>query len=367
MKKILILFTTLLFVYNLSSQCNGRYQNEIFNNVDVTTINYSDIYFDNEHSMDIYTPVGDTVTNRPLILYMHGGSFYGGSKSMTDCIDFCETMAKKGYVTASLNYRLANIFSFLSSNETQYETVLKAVSDVKAAIRFFRKDFDFGNNYGIDPTTIFVGGYSAGAVIAIHLAYIDSINDLPTSPIDVQSIVSNISGSYGLVGDAGNYGYSDEVSGIISIAGGINDLSWIDENDEPIVSIQGTEDLTVNYNCGPGMNNPLILTLCGAGEIHPIANSKGIINEHLTFNGEDHSWPGYGNNNPKFIQALDFTTNFLFPLLPCNNITNVFDHRNNKSVIEIVDILGRKSVKVKNKSLFFINSDGTVNHKIIIE
>ena len=47
MKKILFLFTTLLFVYNLSSQCNGRYQSEIFNNVDVTTINYSDIYFDN--------------------------------------------------------------------------------------------------------------------------------------------------------------------------------------------------------------------------------------------------------------------------------------------------------------------------------
>ena len=141
MKKILILFTTLLSVYNLSSQCNSRYQTEIFNNVDVTTINYSDIYFDNEHSMDIYTPVGDTVTNRPLILYMHGGSFYGGSKSMTDCIDFCETMAKKGYVTASLNYRLANIFSFLSSNETQYETVLKAVSDVKAAIKIFQKGF----------------------------------------------------------------------------------------------------------------------------------------------------------------------------------------------------------------------------------
>ena len=367
MKKILILLVNLLFVCNLSSQCNGRYQTEIFNTVDVTTINYSDIYFDNEHSMDIYTPVGDTVTNRPLILYMHGGSFYAGSKSMTDCIDFCETMAKKGYVTASLNYRLANIFSFLSSNETQYETVLKAVSDVKAAIRFFRKDFNFGNNYGIDPTTIFVGGYSSGAVIAIHLAYIDSLNDLPTSPINVQSIVSNISGTYGLIGDAGNYGYSDEVSGIISIAGGINDLSWIDENDEPIVSIQGTEDLTVNYNCGPGMNNPLILTLCGAGEIHPIANSKGIINEHLTFNGEDHSWPAYGNNNPKFIQALDFTTNFLFPLLPCNNITNIFDHKNNKSVVEVVDVLGRKSVKVKNKSLFFINSDGTVNHKIIIE
>ena len=115
---------------------------EIFTTVNKTTVNYSNIYNNNAHEMDIYTPDGDSETNRPIILYMHGGSFYAGSKSMTDCIDFCETMAKKGYVTASLNYRLANIFSFLSSNETQYETVLKAVSDVKAAIRFFRKDFN---------------------------------------------------------------------------------------------------------------------------------------------------------------------------------------------------------------------------------
>ena len=208
---------TILTSSFIMAQCNGRYQTEIFTSVSTTTVNYSDVYSDGFHEMDIYTPDGDTETNRPLILYMHGGSFYGGTKSMTDCIDFCTSMAKRGYVTASLNYRLANMISFIASNETQYETVLKAVSDVKSAIRYFRKDFANGDTYGIDPNTIFVGGYSAGAVIAIHLAYIDATSDLPTSPINVQSIVNTLSPTYGLEGDAGNYGFSSSVNGVNSL------------------------------------------------------------------------------------------------------------------------------------------------------
>jgi len=142
------LFFTLVFslvINSVFSQCDGRYETEIFNSVTTTTINYSDVYTNSQHEMDIYTPDGDTEINRPVILYMHGGSFYAGTKTMTDCVDFCESMAKKGYVTASLNYRLANPISFISSNTVQYETVLKAVSDAKSAIRYFRKDFDNGN------------------------------------------------------------------------------------------------------------------------------------------------------------------------------------------------------------------------------
>ena len=132
MKKIILLLFTLTISHSVFSQCNGRYQTEIFSSVTKTTVNYSDVYTDSYHEIDIYTPDGDIEINRPVILYMHGGSFYGGNKTLTDCVDFCESMAKKGYVTASLNYRLANMISFLSSNETQYETVLKAVSDAKS-------------------------------------------------------------------------------------------------------------------------------------------------------------------------------------------------------------------------------------------
>lgn len=368
MKKIPLIIIAIIISKFIFCQCNGRYEAEIFNSVSKITVNYSDEYNDNEHTMDIYTPDGDTETNRPVILYMHGGSFYGGDKAMTDCVDFCESMAKRGYVTASLNYRLANIISFITSNETQYETVLKAVADVKSAIRYFRKDFANGDSYSIDPTTIFVGGYSAGAVTAIHLAYIDLISDLPTSPINVQSIVTDVGGQYGLEGDAGNYGYPSDISGVISFAGGINDVNWIDANDEPLVSIQGTEDLTVNYNCGPGMNTPSILTLCGAGEMHPKADEVSLINDKLIFSGEGHDWGAYGNSNPKFIQAVNFTSEFLFPLLPCNNTTNITEASKSKNtLLKVVDILGRESNIETKKLLFYIYSDGSIKRKFICE
>ena len=368
MKRLYFLALAIVTSSFIMAQCNGRYQAEIFTSVTTTTVNYSDVYTDVFHEMDIYTPDGDTETNRPLILYMHGGSFYGGTKSMTDCIDFCTSMAKRGYVTASLNYRLANMISFIASNETQYETVLKAVSDVKSAIRYFRKDFANGDTYGIDPNTIFVGGYSAGAVIAIHLAYIDATSDLPTSPINVQSIVNNLSPNYGLEGDAGNYGFSSSVNGVISFAGGINDVNWIDANDEPLVSIQGTSDLTVNYNCGPGMNNPLILTLCGSGEMHTKADNVGLLNDHLSFSGTDHLWAASGTSSSKFVQAVDFTANFLYPLLPCNQTTSISSVANHeKELLRIVDVLGREGFGKKNIPLLYFYTDGTVEKRIVID
>ena len=366
MKKIILLLFTLTISYSTFSQCNGRYEAEIFSSVTKTTVNYSDVYTDNAHEMDIYTPDGDTEINRPVILYMHGGSFYAGDKTMTDCVDFCESMAKRGYVTASLNYRLSTLSAFIFSQEEQYRTVLKAVADAKAAIRFFRKDFSNGDTYGVDSNTIFIGGYSAGGVIAIHLAYIDNVSDLPTSPINVQNLVSVIGGD--LEGDAGNDGYSSEIQGVVSFAGGINDVNWIDGNDEPLVSIQGTADVTVNYNCGPGTNNPLVLDLCGSGEMHPRADNVGLLNDKLIFNGTDHLWAAYGNTNPKFVQALDFTSNFLFPLLPCNNTTSISEENTiNKQLIRITDMLGRNASVNTNVTLFYIYDDGSVEKKMILK
>ena len=360
------LFFTLVFsliINSVFSQCNGRYETEIFNNVTkITDVNYSDVYTDSYHEMDIYMPDGDTATNRPVILYMHGGSFYGGTKTMTDCVDFCEYFAKRGYVCASINYRLSNAVSFLIDQDVQYQTVLKAVADSKAAIRFFRKDVaENGNTYGIDETTIFAGGYSAGGVIAVHQGYIDDLSELP---INIQNLASVIGGN--IEGDAGNNGYSSDIQGVVSLAGGINDISWIDANDAPIVSAQGDNDNTVNYNCGPGLNNPAILTLCGAGEIHPKADSVGIINDVLVFNNTDHLWAASGNLNTQFTQALDFFSDFLYPLLPCNNITSISSVNSEKILVKITDLLGRETEKTINTPLFYIYSNGEVEKKIFI-
>jgi|TARA_B100000959_G_C14949615_1_gene611361 alpha/beta superfamily hydrolase len=364
MKKIYSLLFSILSSALIFAQCDGRYQTEIFNSTNVVTVNYSDVYSGLEHRMDIYTPDGDTVTNRPVVFYIHGGSFYSGDKSMLDCIDFCNAFAKRGYVAIAINHRLGNILSFLISNEEQYRTVIKAVADAKAAIRFMRKDHANTNTYGIDPSAIFIGGYSSGGVLAIHLAFIDAISDLPISPLNVQTIMNN---NGGLEGDAGNNGFSSEVHGVISFAGGINNLNWIDVNDEPIVSVQGTNDLTVNYNCGPGLNNPAVLNLCGAGQIHPKADTVGIINDKLIFVGEGHGW-GIGNINPKFLQAINFTSDFLYPLLPCNQITSVFTlAENEKKLLQIVNILGEEVSATDNIPLFYRYNDGTVEKKIILQ
>ncbi len=368
MKKITTLLVLILFSAITYAQCNGRYQTEIFSSVTVTEVNYSDVYTDNAHEMDIYTPDGDAEINRPLILFIHGGSFYGGDKANVDCQDFCETFAKKGYVTASVNYRLVsliNIGSFLANHDEQYEEVLKATVDIKAAIRYFRKDFANGDTYGIDPNTIFAGGTSAGGVTAVHLAYIDNISDLPTTPLDIQAVATSLGG---LEGDAGNIGYSSEVSGVISFAGGINTLSWINANDEPLVSCQGDADQTVNYNCGPGLGNPSVLTLCGSGEMHPQADLAGVLNDKLTFPGEGHTWFASGNSNPLFLQALDFTKDFLYPLLPCNTPTAISEENiTTKQLIRITDMLGRNASATTNATLFYIYDDGSVEKKMILK
>ena len=367
MKRRLILFLLLIISGSTFSQCDGRYDNEIFSNIIKTTINYSDVYNGTYHEMDIYIPDGDTETNRPVILFMHGGSFYGGDKDLPDCQDFCESFAKRGYVTASVNYRLVgflDIVNFLTYNSEQYETVLKATSDIKSAIRFFRKTYSNGNQYGIDPNAIFVGGSSAGAIIALHLAYIDNISDLPTSPVDVQSIVNNLGG---LEGDAGNYGYSSEVNGVVSFAGGINNITWIDALDEPLVSIQGDADVTVNYNCGPGLNQATVLTLCGSGEMHPQAELAGIYNDHLLFPGAAHSWFASGHANPKFTEAVNFTSSFLYPILPCNNTTSISNTINNRKLVRITDYLGREIDRRSNSVLFYIYNNGDIERKMFLD
>ena len=379
MKKLAILFTLTFISAFTFAQCNGRYQTEIFSSVTVTEVNYSDVYTDNEHIMDVYSADGDTEVNRPVIIYMHGGSFIGGDKSEPDCIDFCENFAKKGYITASANYRLANnAQNFALFQEEQYTTVLKVVADIKAAIRYFRKSIVNGNPYGIDGSAIFIGGYSAGAVAAIHSAYIDSISDLPISItyLDIltgqtvnfnpQVLINTIGGN--LEGDAGNYGFSSEVSGVVSYAGGINDINWIDSNDEPIVSCQGDADQTVNYNCGPGLNLPTVFTLCGTAEIHPKTNTEGVINDYLVFSGEGHEWCSAGNSNPLFLQALDFTTDFLFPLLPCNTPASLQEiNTQNKQLICVTDILGRNAIHLNNTTLFYRYSDGSIEKKFVLK
>ena len=97
MKNIITIFTLSLFTcFQLLAQqndcdCENRYQTELFNDVNVQTVTYSDVH---NLSMDIYTPAGDSCSNRPLLIFAHGGTFIFGSKSNPTMVDLCESFAK---------------------------------------------------------------------------------------------------------------------------------------------------------------------------------------------------------------------------------------------------------------------------------
>ena len=204
-------------------------------------------------------------------------------------------------LTSPLNLILPNAYDIFS------QTVLNSVSDMKAAVRFFRKDFfENGNSYGINPNQIFVGGNSAGAVTAAHLSVIDE-NQVPN---EFQSYF-DLAG--GIEGNSGNYGYSSEVSGAVLLAGAINSLDFIDADDRPIVSLHAIDDNTIFYNCENAIGNSSLPILCGAGEIHNKLDDVGIINDLYTFQSGGHSAP---MSNIDDI-AIPFISDFLYELI-CN-------------------------------------------------
>ena len=98
MKRILFLTITLLSIQAFA-QCDGRYENEIFSSFTKTEVEFTNVYdwsiTNSGLDMDVYTPDGDSYTERPLIIFAHGGSFWSGNKNNPMMVALCESFAKK--------------------------------------------------------------------------------------------------------------------------------------------------------------------------------------------------------------------------------------------------------------------------------
>ena len=322
MKRIL-LFTAALLSVQVFAQCDGRYESEIFSSVSVNEVEYTDVYdwgsFNSGLDMDVYTPDGDSYTERPLIIFAHGGSFYSGDKNNPAMVSLCESFAKRGYVTASIQYRLTSIWN-LTDSMHMLQTVMNGISDAKAAIRYFRKDAATnGNVFGIDPAQIYVGGYSAGAILAVNLAYINDTVGVPSYLLPI------IDATGGLEGNSGNPGYSSDVKAVVNLAGAVYKSSYIDVNDVPIVSVHANDDGTVPYYCDHALSNPMILKVCGSGTIHDVIDPLGVSNALYTFPSGDHSIPWAEMDNV----TIPFVSEFLYTTLDCYEETDVNENELN--------------------------------------
>jgi para-nitrobenzyl esterase len=311
---LLMLFSSSLTAF---SQCDGRYETEIFEQISLTEVEYTDVHnwsaSNSGLDMDIYQPVGDEFTERPVLIFAHGGSFYAGDKDSPDMVALCESFAKRGYVTASIQYRLTNQLSLLDSN-AMIQTVFNAISDMKSSVRYFRKDFEINNNsLKIDTSQIFVGGYSAGAILAVNLGFFNNEDEIPAY---LQPIVTNAGG---IEGNSGNDGYSSRVSAIINLAGAVYLPSFIDSSDIPIVSIHAVDDETVAYDCGNALGISFLPILCGSEKIHELAEAALLDNEIYTFLSGGHSAPIVN----LLEVSIPFVGDFIYDQLDCNDATLV--------------------------------------------
>ena len=235
--------------------------------------------------LDIYTPVGDTLDHRPLIIMAHGGFFVGGSNDGEDVVGLSEDLARMGFVVASMSYRLG-VDIFAGDLQTEFvKAVWRGVHDSRAAVRFFRQSMDFGNPYDIDTSRIFLGGVSAGGFIALHHAYVDDQAEIPAQ-IDVTD--PGMGG--GLEGLSGNTGYSSEVRGVFNIAGALQTADFLDLGyNEPVISVHGTADQTVPYGEGEIVfaGSPII-DVDGSSVVHAKADELELEHCLITVDGADH-------------------------------------------------------------------------------
>ena len=104
--------------------------------------------------LDIYKPK-NLAGPAPLLVFIHGGGWKGGKRS--DYLIYLVDFAKRGYITATVSYRLLK--------DAPYPA---CVEDIKDAVDWFYKN---GENYGYDPDRIALIGGSAGAHLALLVTY----------------------------------------------------------------------------------------------------------------------------------------------------------------------------------------------------
>ncbi len=177
----------------------------------------------------------------PVLVYIHGGGLIGGDKN--DHNVRIERMAKKGFVAASITYRLAPEHRFPAQ-----------LVDVQSAIRFLKAH---AIEFNLDPERIVVSGPSAGGYLATMLGVTGNATGFAKYGIypDYDSSVLAVIAFSAPIADFSQASFKEFtlVDRIIntesddrrSALEAISPVTYLDVRDPPFFLVHGTSDSTV--------------------------------------------------------------------------------------------------------------------------
>lgn len=225
---------SMLLLAGPATAADKRYKDEVFKRVKVTKdVTYGSAAIDDygqvqDLKLDLFQPRKDRVEKRPVVIWVHGGSFSGGSKSEGPSPFLAREFARRGYVTASIDYRILVSQPCRADNGIPpecYDAAIEDTHDAQAAVRYFRAN---AKRLRIDPKRIAIGGESAGGIIATGVGVLEE------DP-----------------GSSGNPGFDSGVGAFVSISGGVPGGLFVDANTAPGILFASLRDPIVPYSWSP--------------------------------------------------------------------------------------------------------------------
>jgi acetyl esterase/lipase len=196
--------------------------------------------------LDLYTPSERKPGTAPAVIWIHGGGWRTGEKAPAA---LAVRLAEKGFVAASINYRLSDEAAFPAQ-----------IEDAKCAVRFLRAN---AAHYGIDSRRIGVAGGSAGGHLALLIGTSDASAGLEGTGgwEGVSSRVQAVLSWYGPADFTVGHRAFERGNGpsIVKFLGGTDEekpdvyrraspVSWVTKDDPPLLLIHGLKDTTVPFD-----------------------------------------------------------------------------------------------------------------------
>ncbi len=316
-KYLLAIIFLLFSMYTKAQYCtsDSRFTEiQYFDNSEIITI--TDVVYGTANDwegnpqdllMDVWYPSGanETLSERPFILLIHGGGFTSGNKNFMSLE--CRRFAQKGYVAATINYRLG------WDGNDPFGVILaayRAQQDAMAALRYI---VDNANTYEIDTNWVFIGGVSAGAITSLNTIFINET--------EWESVFPSIISDWGNLNTSGNsLTNTFDIKAVYNDCGMAFDVGINPADMVPIISFHGYLDNIVPIGTADGT--------IGSAVIHDLLLANGVCSE-LTVDSLGGHCPHPGDFRVeraacffKNIFCNTCTSNYFTEEIPANCSTN---------------------------------------------